>query len=667
MSAIEMMDPKMDAGMRCNREAAPLTFETAVAANKLKLADMEYSEIIGIVDSTLACLVSWLDGNSLVQTLYISLYLHKPFSIEDKYLRSFCISVHRLINAICNLITHSRVYEEEDFQWNKYDYKVCSDVTDLNAIKMLKAAEDELIKKSKMPETKADELQYVQAVINRLRFTRNLLQCLVALMPSKSLAPNESEMAEIVKMLNSCSELIPAIRKTIGLGTQPEPGSDSPNPMGFSPMVNQRLLPPTFPRYTKIRDRLSSINYLEELVQRVKLACKVLHCTTYHSALNFFMDLSKKSGSCLLSRSILQNIYFPALPVTNKVFGVIEMTDLLKESARSFISPQVLMPKSHIASLPAAKSCVDTFFFFNEQTFETFLEICGYNRARQREKLVRLLDSFSHLQDEAARVDAYLQSFAVKSEPSSFARQHLACFGTWILYFCLRAMSLYLLLGLELELYSVHEYLYIFWYLYEFLFGWVVSALTRADAFLLEQEYAAAATDPKRKNKLKKRKNKPYAREIMFNQAMQNMCGGYYKGLAGFTRINRIPHPLPMFDNEKVRFEHRFAAFSTLTTPPPMPYEEYSKMKAVLLKAPPEALFSAAAKHFHQARTILESIPNPDQETNDILRVAKVNFVVMNLLSLNGEKNKTSKVAPEFDFSHHRYFPVISCSEFGQK
>lgn len=61
--------------------------------------------------------------------------------------------------------------------------------------------------------------------------------------------------------------------------------ADTPNPMGFSPMVNQRLLPPTFPRYTKIKDRLSSITYLEEFIQRLKLGCKVIHCNSYHSAL----------------------------------------------------------------------------------------------------------------------------------------------------------------------------------------------------------------------------------------------------------------------------------------------------------------------------------------------------------------------------------------------
>lgn len=60
---------------------------------------------------------------------------------------------------------------------------------------------------------------------------------------------------------------------------------DAPNPMGFSPTVNQRILPPTFPRYTKIKARDVSISFFEELVQRTKQACKIIHCVNYHSAL----------------------------------------------------------------------------------------------------------------------------------------------------------------------------------------------------------------------------------------------------------------------------------------------------------------------------------------------------------------------------------------------
>lgn len=36
MSAIEMMDPKMDAGMNCNKNTEPpLTFETAVSVSSV--------------------------------------------------------------------------------------------------------------------------------------------------------------------------------------------------------------------------------------------------------------------------------------------------------------------------------------------------------------------------------------------------------------------------------------------------------------------------------------------------------------------------------------------------------------------------------------------------------------------------------------------------------
>lgn len=49
-----------------------------------------------------------------------------------------------------------------------------------------------------------------------------------------------------------------------------------------------------------------------------------------------------------------------------------------------------------------AQDCVNTFFFYNEHIFVTFLEICGFNRARQRDKIARLLDNFASLQDEVS-------------------------------------------------------------------------------------------------------------------------------------------------------------------------------------------------------------------------------------------------------------------------
>ena len=61
--------------------------------------------------------------------------------------------------------------------------------------------------------------------------------------------------------------------------------ADHPTILGFDPLVNQRLLPPTFPRYTKIKSRLEALEYFEELLNRLKVVCKITSHTSFHSAL----------------------------------------------------------------------------------------------------------------------------------------------------------------------------------------------------------------------------------------------------------------------------------------------------------------------------------------------------------------------------------------------
>ena len=69
-------------------------------------------------------------------------------------------------------------------------------------------------------------------------------------------------------------------------------------------------------------------------------------------------------------------------------------------------------------------------------------------------------DALSSSPLQAERVDTLLHTLCLQLEP---ARHHLVCFTTWILYHVLRVMIQYLLSGFELELYSVHEYHYIYW------------------------------------------------------------------------------------------------------------------------------------------------------------------------------------------------------------
>lgn len=99
------------------------------------------------------------------------------------------------------------------------------------------------------------------------------------------------------------------------------------------------------------------------------------------------MDYSRKAGSCLLSRSILQKFYIHC----TMIMGHIPLKEFLKDSARHFIAPPALMPCNPLSQLEASQKFIDIFLERALPTMYSFLKICGFNRARQREKFYALV------------------------------------------------------------------------------------------------------------------------------------------------------------------------------------------------------------------------------------------------------------------------------------
>lgn len=75
--------------------------------------------------------------------------------------------------------------------------------------------------------------------------------------------------------------------------------------MGFEPFVNQRLLPPTFPRFIRIQSFESTVNILTEFLTELSNSFKALDAITFHSLFEFCLKFSNKNMS-VLSRSMLQ-------------------------------------------------------------------------------------------------------------------------------------------------------------------------------------------------------------------------------------------------------------------------------------------------------------------------------------------------------------------------
>lgn len=150
----------------------------------MKLNNLESRELIGIIDATYSCMVSWLEGHSMAQTVLTCLYLHQPDKIEDKGMKAFAVAIYKLINLIRNFILRARVYEEEDFQPSNYGYDMYREVTETKACNMLKSSEEDWLKKAKDVDGEKEK-EEINALVSRLKFTRLFLQCLVALYPTK--------------------------------------------------------------------------------------------------------------------------------------------------------------------------------------------------------------------------------------------------------------------------------------------------------------------------------------------------------------------------------------------------------------------------------------------------------------------------------------------------
>ncbi|RWS18030.1 N-alpha-acetyltransferase 35: NatC auxiliary subunit-like protein [Dinothrombium tinctorium] len=686
MSAIEMMDPKMDAGMLCNRSKKVLNFDQALACGKLKVNNLTIEEQIGIIDDTCGCLITWLEGHSLAQTVFTNLYLHNPNAVEDKCIRAFSVVVLKLVAIVKDFVTKANVVEEEDIQ-PLYGFVMPCDYSDNKACAMIRDVEEEVQRKLKAIQKDStkqncsendsekyfqqeNEQQLLLALYVRLKFFRLFFQSLILLKKEifnkvqyKKLVVS-ANVEDIEKHLQQSSETFQFWQQTLSMGVQPDTNSDPdahgdyPTIMGFEPLVNQRLLPPTFPRRVLMRTRKEAVNYIECLVSRLRHVCKVYDCSTFHSALDFFTDFSKSSSpsSCVLSRSILQLLYLPA---PGLVFGVQPLSELLRETVRQFIKPPSLQTKSQIfANNSQAKEYIEVFFNHCARPMTSLLQISGHNRARQREKLAQALEELATLQDEAEKLDSFLNNISQKLDtPLS----HMGYFSTWILYHILRVMIQYLLSGFELELYSTHEYPYIFWYLYEFLYGWMVSTLNRASNLIQEQE---SQNDQKgrgsKKSKAKKRKQKPHFRETLLNQAFQQLCGGYYKTVCAFKLQGKLKLPKAALNTDQIRHEHRFAAFNSVIAPPPVSYNQYKDMTEQMSLANrqnPNELYATACKCFQQAKILFENIPEPNEEICSCMKIAKTNYVVIKLL-LSGHIGEL-KTYPEFDFSVDKVFPII--------
>ncbi len=658
MSAIELMDPKMDASVQWAKFAAyPKTVQEARKRGLLKMEGHTPEELVGLMDEVFARVVTWLQGHTLAQTVFTSLYLLDTEAIENLYLRAFSQAVVKTVETMRECICRAGVFSEDDQQGVYFGFNMLNGVADSTVTTSLKEAEEntqsvlrhsggeeENAKVERLHETSAEVLK---ALALRLKFSRHLF-ALVSMMRKATSQGIEAG----AQKLSSCLSLMKDIIRTVDLGTKLDP--DSPLSLGFHPVINQRLLPPSYKPY-RIIPRVDGLKALQTILTDLQRVFEFGKIDSFRELLDAIVAF----GTGPQSRNVLVRSLVVLLCLQsdrNKLFGSPTIDALLREDCRLMINPPSLNPRSPVSTSPQSKEMVDRYFGQVRTPMLELLRAYCQHRSRQRQKIPRCLELFGEIQLETDRVDHCLNDLTMKLDPQ---RQHLACFSTWILYYVVQLMLEYILLGFEHKLYSPFEMHYIYWYL-EYLYGWQHTSLRSAERLISSEP----SMPGKGKRKAKKKKDVPKGRERMtaIVQAKRLVCIGNMRALEGMLLDQKIPQPNFQlgYGSLELCYKHRFLPFANLSTPQLLSYMDYLNLAGIgnyRFQGQDLNLYGAAAKHLLSAKAAVESIPHLSEELEGLLKVVKTNLVVMNLAS-KGHK-KDSRVPPTFDYSCHHHFAIL--------
>lgn len=653
MSAIELMDPKMDIGMKPFDPS--ITFESLTAVGRLNINNMDEAEMIATMDAILASLISWLEGNSVAQTLLTCVFLNHVDSVTDPTLSAFSYGVLELTTVFRHIIQMASVYEEEDFNGCAMQLQLLP-LPKLTSA--LKAAENDLQRRIKQ---KPANEKLLDAILYRVQFIRLVILMLSSLVsfpttpPSRPYSCNlfRPNLEECAVHLNVVFLMLDKMESTVGLGLQ-SPGNDDEDYAwlpAFEPDVNRRQLPPTFPRKTKMRSRTEGIHYLKKLCLKISSIANELpsKISNIEDIVDYLRTFSL-TDSCVLSRSLLQLVLFPN---DDNLLGRIQLSSVIVESIRIFVAPPVLDPMSKALSEDQqCRECWEEFLTDSVKVFLSIIQMFGQNPARQREKIVFCIEDIATLQTEAERTeDAFDLYFSGQESSTNLS------LTAFVLLHTLSLIKHHFYLSFYLDLFASFEYPYVYWYLSEVTFKWLVNTMDRSIALITVGEKRMSKVrkkgERKKSSKCKRevemrKKAGEEQRFLVFYRAQAKLSEAFFMTAVGLITAGKIRIPSP--DMEQSRFEHRMSPFASLSSVTVtfrialfVEYAQYIQISRIeTLRTLGEAkCFSFAADAFDWARNELESLNGGDeiaQEAAAIARICKNNAVVSRIISSGNKK-----------------------------
>lgn len=708
MSAIEIMDPKMDSGIDAE---GVYTFEEAQKANLLP-AELTIPQVIAIMDKALCCELSWYTGYNLAQTVLTCLYAHKPQAVPNRWLKTYACSVTKTCDEVRTMVMNADVYEEGDFLTSTFGFALGSDLDRSKLLTELKEVEEDLQNKVKLRkgQTKglpkntsplqadaSKEIQYCEALLARFRLRKSFLVML------QLMDQNAGEgLPGAKRAIEAALSHLPLILKSQSLG------GDIPEHI-FDPRAGRRMPVSVPPRVIDILSVSDGVAYLQTILNNHLRLCDAIEEVNASSgkglvgrdelsALQDFVISVSARDPDILTRSRMRLLCFHS----RKFLGQRDMHDVIRESMKAFPLP------TGVVEHALGVSTLDKIGRVLAQQFR----ILSYNRARQRRKLLRSLDDWSVLVHDADMVDALIDQKQRERMKRGMPEGVTYWWSSWVVSQTFPVLRQYLLSGFDLGLYQPAEYPMIYWYL-DYLLGMHIRTQVQMRDATKQQtgttmssgarrpvaERRAAAGRGKagaRKQPAGKVANEAeptgpgstlatldFSARQLTTYAHHQLAQGLYRFLVGLG-VHQGRSLTDKTDGSEYgslenRFFSRFGGFQRLVNPPALHPDHYINLTNELIEKhrTAEGIYTSASDAFKEAKAALgmavsHAYPPPPvlvEELKNLAQVVEANLATVTALlkdmeSPNAPKSIATKVV-NYDFAINKHYPVVSVKDKG--
>lgn len=695
MSAIELMDPKMDIGFGEARSVSDVVLPQTLSDG----------QVINVMDQLLLCFMSWLDAHTLPQTVFSCVYAQLLAQIPRVELLSFLRVMLATMESIINLVHGEKVADDEDFMTSTYGFDLhplYSDPPEVDVL-ILKRLVREL--NNRPIGDSETEKAYAKAISLRVKFQVDfyrMLQCLVGYSYEHSLR----DAPRLVQRLQNMAD------EWIACPFRTQVDKELIQRV-FDASINRHLMTSSPPRTAPLFDSEAAFAYLKRILKEIDMLLEhqrhTLPCDSkgsskhlkgerhsLHVAMHSIAAYSAKMNPTVLTRSVMSRLMIPAY--SSELFGR-ESADFRRLVGTDMgLTDEMLVPET-LQALGGTRNGVVSIF-----------KCLCRNRSRQRRQLLRVIRWWDHfafatrtgnsagddnvepiekddvVSDRGTSVNSnanagksYTQKRSSSSEnsvDSLFADKtplQVVAYeiSAWL-------MTQHWLLGFECDLYQEYEYGAVYFHV-----GYVLTTMLKATVSLARKGQDGARLHPLR-----------FAQYTM-DEARLWMCRALYSALEGLSQgiiwnytcgraMSRSDGTEKgMFGSEALWYEQRFGvAMGMVNGPLYADYNSFLSFKEAqresLLSSGEEAdipflLLQDAANGFLTARRILEAAKTtanafvPNDVADEILQIARAsveNSIALSQMIRISEKARADQMNQEmynviFKFGTHRHFPVI--------